>query len=218
MLRIFRAALDDADVVFWKSGADQFVYNRRRVRRHFRGFQDGCVARRDRSHQRHHHELKRIVPGRDDQRYAVRFLVNVTLGRHHEHGRRNFLARRPVAHAGDGDFNFVVNAEDFRRVSICLPLAQIGVYGGENVLFVRGNRVLEFFERIDPESDVARFPRPEKFLLFFKQGIDERFIHGRSRAGPSADRSLLFSFCGLTISAARRSVKANACLPPGQRR
>jgi len=219
MLRIFRAALDDADVVFGKSGADHFAHNRCRVRRHFRGLQDGRVARRDRSHQRHHQQLKRIVPRRDDERYAVRFLVNVTLGRHHEHGRMNFLARLPVAHAGNGDFDFVVYAKDFGRVSIRLPLAQVGVYGGENVLFVRGNCVLEFFEGIDAKSDVARFSRPEKFLLFLKQGIDGCFVHGRSRAGPPADRTLLFSFCGLTISAARRSVKANA-FPPrrGQKR
>jgi hypothetical protein len=98
--------------------------------------------------QGHHQKLKRIIPGCDDECYTVRFLVNITFRGHQEAGRRDFFTCRPIADITDGVFDFIVDAGNFRGVSVRFFLVQIGVNGGANILFMCGNGFLEFFQRI----------------------------------------------------------------------
>ncbi|MNL24024.1 hypothetical protein D3C87_1454420 [compost metagenome] len=102
----------------------------------FRWFQDGAVAGGNGRDQWRHQQLKRVIPGGDDEAGPFRLIINPVSGQQAGHGFASPFWLHPSAKVIDGKTELTVNEDHFCNSGFKTAFSQVALQGGINVVLI----------------------------------------------------------------------------------
>ena len=156
-----RCVRHQSDQLLRKALADDLRQNGRRGRSARRRFQHHAVPCGQRPDERQQRQLQRVIPRRDDEHHAQRFVAHTASRRPGEERRRDAARPHPAFQVTQCETDFARDDTDFGHVTLDSRFAQIGAQRTAQHLFVPPHRRLQRLQRPTPHRDVVRGARLE---------------------------------------------------------
>ena len=156
-----RCVRHQSDQLLRKALADDLRQNGCRGRSARRRFQHHAVPCGQCPDERQQRQLQRVIPRRDDEHHAQRFVAHTASRRPGEERRRDAARPHPAFQVTQCETDFARDDADFGHVTLDNRFAQIGAQRTAQHLFVPPHRRLQRLQRPTPHRDVARGARLE---------------------------------------------------------